>query len=201
MRKHKKKSSEPEESHRSSSHTIAKLRSYGVAGGLTIAAIAVGIALYAQAGLLSPPTASQVGRKQTLQDDRSSLQAAVSPTPEQPSLNIPTEPSLIEPGKPKKQASDPAPQPQESSAASSKPGIACDTKAKTAATQARDRSLGAEKTLHKNNLASIGGIPKLLGKLGLVKDRTAAENLRHRKALESINEAHKQTLGNLQCSG
>lgn len=200
MKKHKKKSSEPEENYQSSSHQIAKHRSYGLAGASTIAAITIGVALYAQAGLLSPPAVPQTGRQQTPQDTRPSPHAAASDSSEQPSLSIPTESTPTETDKSEKKSSVSMPQQPEPATENSKSDLACDEGAKATARQTRDRALEAEKNLHSNNLSSISGIPKLLGKLGLIKNKTAAENLRHRKAVKGINETYKQTVDHLGCA-
>ncbi len=182
------------------SRVASLLHNTTVTGGLVIASIAVGWLFYAQAGLLTNrqhSDASSARDEQSLQSDTEPKENLEPSQEEKPVASTP-DPAESPTPNPK------SPQPPEQAAQPDtkqphRPGRSCDEQAKNRAKQTHDRSMSVENELHKKKLASISELSKLLSGLGLVKDRTAAENKRHDKAVEAITETYRRTLETFHC--
>ncbi len=191
MRRRKKSSSGLDKARPVNNRHLSLWRTASITSGLVVAAVLVGVLFYAQAGLLvsKPSAAKSPGQTK----EPSQIPQALKPSEQLQQSALGVQDSV-----PMAAEETPAPPPQ-TKQQPSKPQKTCDEKAKDGAKKIYDRSMSTEDTLHKQNLADISQLSKLLGSLGLSRDRTAAENNRHNTAVEAITTKYQQALVMFRC--
>lgn len=168
---------------------------------LVVATIAVGVLFYAQAGFLTSPHSQPISHEQTAEDSQPTEPSELSKVSNESSLT-PKDTDHT----PKE--SNTSNEPQQSAnnnratlnSKTKKPEPVCNEKAKDTAKQVRDQALEVENKLHNQKLAESRGLPLIGNLLNLIDDKVAAENTRHRKAVEAINTTYNDTLKSLHCT-